>query len=162
MNLIFHPESFLVGLWLADHHDSIREWVMKRRALLAGLILIPGTIVIGLWGWNAMSLAAMIWLLPGLALYFGTWLVVFETKSKPWRGQKVIGFISDRTYSIYLIHVFTNYLARPYLKELAPLTAWVLGLGLAFAGGALFFEIAERPFLNLRQRLRNEQPVQDL
>jgi peptidoglycan/LPS O-acetylase OafA/YrhL len=96
------------------------------------------------------------WGVPAALLIFGA--VVDDGKAKI-RPNRILNFIGDASYSIYLTHVPFIYFFMTIFNKLnlfklfGYFTAVTLCIVLTLMGGCIFYQIIEKPVLKLARRM---------
>lgn len=115
----------------------------QRRALLiGGICLVPALILVLLY-YRLGPLCDPLW-----GVVFASALVALSNTTPRRRLARVLVYIGERSYSIYLIHLLVM-LALPLPGSLtsSPVLVGLLRSSIALLAGFAFFTVAERPFL---------------
>lgn len=168
-------ELALIAVVMATAHLGGSSYFLFAQNMSYLPALLLGQIVWAVWSrriplWTAILLGAVAWAeyvwagLPGLGrndtgtdhnLAFGLVIFVLALLVEPrLRSRRWIGWLADRSYSLYLLH---GLLAFAVMNVLFPLVgfpvALVVGVAVTFLGSDLGFRFVERPCMRLARRL---------
>ena len=93
----------------------------------------------------------------GLAVIFGMWVIWADARPVQLSGymQKVVMFISTRSYSVYLLHPDALALSKRLIPEQHFIIYYAFSLLVSLIASELLYKSIELPFMNLRKRFRS-------
>jgi exopolysaccharide production protein ExoZ len=155
---LFSPYNleFLLGCFVAFIITKFKiSFKLARASILIGLVLFLLSCSNEFLVYAGVN-RVIKWGIPSALLIFGA--VVFDIKAKN-RPIKILNFIGDASYSIYLTHVPAIYFFVTIFNKLnlfnlfGYFTAVTLCIVLTLMGGCIFYQIIEKPVLKLARRI---------
>jgi surface polysaccharide O-acyltransferase-like enzyme len=104
---------FMLGWMIRLHHDSVRRWIVSRRAALLAVLLLAVVVCT----WFASSETQSEWVRAAMWLDIHAILAfIFVATCGGRTTPSAVALLSDTTFAIYLLHLFFVYGAERFVQ----------------------------------------------